>query len=130
MFMCIICIWVSVQFSSTMHIHTHIIVQNEAIAEWNSFGDVPASCADSWFCDVIVKTTVQTVYCKTMEFILRKRICVKVLDDKQIDNYTSFITGYGGRKIGTKCGALFDISPKDTKVAIIMVAIATYICIC
>ena len=51
-----------------------------------------------------------------MEFILRKRICIKIVDDQQIDNYTSFITGYGGRKIGTKCGALFDISPKDTMV--------------
>ena len=94
----------------------HTVVQNEAIAEWDSFSDLPASCAVNWFCDVIVTTTVQASHSKTMEFTLRKRICVKVLDDKYVDNYTSFITGYGCRKIGTKSGALFDISPKDTKV--------------
>ena len=61
---------------------------------------------------------LQTSFSKIMEFTLRKAISVKVLDNTQIDNYTSFITGFGGQKIGTKCGALFDITPKDTVVSI------------
>ena len=104
----------------------YITVQNEAIAEWDSFNDLPTSCAVSWYCDVIVTTTVQTNHSKTMEFTLRKRICVKVLDDNYVDNYTSFITGYSGGKIGTKCGALFDISPKDTKVQFMVATVHMY----
>lgn len=96
-----------------------MIIQNEAIAEWENATDIQGSCADNWYRDVIVKTTLQTCHYKTLEFILRKRICIKIVDDQQLDNYTSFITGYGGRKIGTKCGALFDISPKDTMVRIV-----------
>ena len=65
-----------------------------------------------------MQTTLQTSNGKTMEHVLRKRICVKVLNHMQIDNFTSFITGYGGKKIGPKCGALFDVSPSETPVRI------------
>lgn len=44
------------------------------------------------------------------ELVLKKDLTIKLLDLKHIENYTSFITGFGGKRIGTKSGALFELT--------------------
>jgi len=83
--------------------------QNEALAEWNSnFDDIDGSSAAVWYCEVIVTAELRT-NC-TEKLVFKKDLSLKLLNPEHVDNYTSFITGFGGKRIGTKSGALFELS--------------------
>jgi len=46
----------------------------------------------------------------TEKLVFKKDLSLKLLNPEHVDNYTSFITGFGGKRIGTKSGALFELS--------------------